>query len=40
LAAEYRTVLPNEELIANELARTRSELEQRQLLRLHQDQSQ
>ncbi len=40
LAAEYRTVLPNEELIANELARTRNELEQRRLLHLHQDQSQ
>ncbi len=40
LAAEYRTVLPNEEMIANELARTRIELEQRQLLRLNQAQSQ
>lgn len=33
LAAEYQTVLPNEKIIADELERSRRELEQRRLLR-------
>lgn len=37
LAAEYRTVLPDEKLIAGELERSRRELEERRLLRFNQE---
>ena len=37
LAAEYRTVLPDEKFIAGELERSRRELEERRLLRISQE---